>query len=289
MILIVGARVFISAVWPEPGPIIHTERKSGIHVTLIVIAPTSRPPDEMITIVKDATAAVGQATQNSGMYFSTLGVSDDWSVARGLDLLNSFGSFDEVIVGRNWFNSGIMMFVDNLEGPTVVPQIVVVRQEKTIREGPWGYGPMVELARAAGLDQMSDWAARGFPLEAGEPSANYDISTTGSTSRTPLGEIGVGVGQWVPYATGGHFPNPRGGSVFGGGATHAVGRTEGGAVVRGEKCHHSGRQDRHRRIWCTAALNVLVRWRVAFRRLDAPGPGLESSGLLASCRLQVPD
>lgn len=166
LVLIVCAWFFRSAVWPEPSPLIHTELRSGVHVTLVVVAPTSKPPTEMVTIVKDATVAVGEAAQNAGMFFSTIGVSDDWSVERGLDLLSSFGHFDEVIVGRNWFNSGIMLFVDGLGGRAAVPQIVVVRQEKTIRDGPpWAYGPMEELARVAGLAEISDWAARGFPIE----------------------------------------------------------------------------------------------------------------------------
>lgn len=168
LMLIGGAWAFRSVVWPEPTPIIHTELQSGIHVTLVVVAPTATPPDEMVAIVRDATAAVGQAVRNAGMLFSTIGVSDDWSVERSLDLLNSFGHFDEVIVGRNWFNSGIMMFISDLEGPPVVPQIVVIRQRKTRSDSrvvPWTHGPIEELARAAGLAEMSNWAAQGFAIE----------------------------------------------------------------------------------------------------------------------------
>ena len=165
LMLIAGTWFFRSAVWPEPSPTIHTERKPGIHVTLVVVAPTAKPPDEMVAIVEDAIAAVGQSTRDAGMFFSTIGVSDDWSVERGLGLLRAFGHFDEVIVGRNWFNSGIVMFVEGLEGPAVVPQIVVVRQKKTIIEGRWTYGPMEELARAPGLAEMSKWAMSGFPIE----------------------------------------------------------------------------------------------------------------------------
>ena len=166
LMFVVGVLIFRSVVWPAPSPIIHTELESGIHVTLVVVAPTAEPPEEMVAIFQEAVAALGHAVREEGMFFSTIGISDDWSVARGLDLLSSFGHFDEVIVGRNWFNSGIMMFVNDLEGPAVVPQLVVVRQEKTIvRGGPWVYGPIEELARTAGLSEMSNWAARGFPIE----------------------------------------------------------------------------------------------------------------------------
>ena len=166
LMLCVGGWVFTSTVWPEPSPVIHTQRESGTHVTLVVVAPTSQPSKEMVTVVHEATNAVGRAARDAGMLFSTIGVSDDWSVERGLGLLSTFGHFDEVIVGRNWFNSGIMLFVDALGGPQAVPQIVVVRQEKVIRKGSWRYGPMEELARAVGQGGMLAWAAGGFPVEA---------------------------------------------------------------------------------------------------------------------------
>ena len=164
LLLCVGGWVFKSAVWPEPSPVIHTQRQSGTHMTLVVVAPTSKPSEAMGALVQEATAAMEQAARDAGMLFSTIGVSDDWSVERGLELLSALGHFDEIIVGRNWFNSGIMLFVDGLGGPPAVPQIVVVGQEKEIRSGPWYYGPMEELARAVGRDEMSAWAERGFPV-----------------------------------------------------------------------------------------------------------------------------
>ncbi len=167
LLLLACGWAFKSAVWPAREPAPFTRLEAGTHATLVLIAPTSKPTRELASAVKGATAALAERTNQAGLRFSTVGISDDWSVTRGMKILEEFGRFDEVIVGRNWFNSGVVRFIDEMNGPPVVPQLLVVRQEKRIDQDRWTSGPVAELVRVVGKTEIRSWAARGFPVPLG--------------------------------------------------------------------------------------------------------------------------
>ena len=75
--------------------------------------------------------------------------------------LGEFGTFDEVIVGRNWFNTGIERYVTQPGAMEVVPQVVVTLQEKRIDTTPLQYGESRELIRLVGSAALKQWGRSG--------------------------------------------------------------------------------------------------------------------------------
>lgn len=166
MLLAIMAVVAGVVVWNEfrtPAPVnIDTELETGTHLTLAFVAPTSPGTDVLVESVQAAKVAMRERASLRGYYYSTVGVSDDWSVERGLQILNDFGPFDEVVVGRNWFNLGVTEFISMMGGRPAVPQIVVTLRYVRTDTIPFVYGEPVELARLVGHSEVEDWVGGGF-------------------------------------------------------------------------------------------------------------------------------
>jgi hypothetical protein len=99
-----------------------------------------------------------------GVFFTTIGISDDWDVEKGLRTLQSFGWFDEVVVGRNWLNTGIVKYINDFGATPGVPQVVVTEQIIAIDSLPFEYGRLKILARFVGREQLAQWGRVGFGL-----------------------------------------------------------------------------------------------------------------------------
>lgn len=93
--------------------------------------------------------------------FTSIGVSDHWSIREGWRLVNEMGQFDEVIVGRSWLNTGREKFITELGGPPGLPQVIVTAQEISADSLPLDYGPMVDLLRLVGRNEITSWGASG--------------------------------------------------------------------------------------------------------------------------------
>ena len=159
--------------WPTKQPPVHTQIVQGHHLTFVLLAPTTDPEHEYKRMVSRAINAMSQHSRTSGYYFSTIGVSDDWSVERGLRILRAFGAFDEVIVGRNWFNTGVERYIITPKAQAAFPQVLVVLQERWLDGGRWVYGEANELIRVIGPAELAEWSSRQFavPVTDLSPSA----------------------------------------------------------------------------------------------------------------------
>jgi hypothetical protein len=95
---------------------------------------------------------------------SIMGVSTDWETRVGIAYLQDLGEFDEMSVGRNWFNGQVMHWVwTQPDGVPVVPQVILV--EHTISgTRRVEVSPDRILARFVGGDQIQEWVARGAPV-----------------------------------------------------------------------------------------------------------------------------
>lgn len=115
--------------------------------------------------VREMMRRLGVQRDSAGRRVSVTGVSIDWSAREGLAYLEGFGAFDEVVAGRNWFNSAVTRYVWQAPGarPTI-PQVVLV--ERTVSAGARGVqvGAERELGRFVGGDEIKAWVARGAPL-----------------------------------------------------------------------------------------------------------------------------
>lgn len=81
--------------------------------------------DELYRAVDIIKSLIRDKTKKYNLGFSAIGISVDWVPARGIDHLNNFGLFDEVIAGNNWNNNGIMKYVGDKGEEASTPQIVL--------------------------------------------------------------------------------------------------------------------------------------------------------------------
>ena len=164
LVLLLGIGVTITwrTVRPPDVPAIDTRLESGNHLTFVFLAPTGAANEEYVQEVELAKSAMRRYARESGYHYSTVGVSDDWSIERGLAILAAFGTFDEVSVGRNWFNTGIQRYITEAGALAAIPQVVVFAQEADLETDPWTYGTPRELVRVIGAGGMEAWSRRQF-------------------------------------------------------------------------------------------------------------------------------
>lgn len=166
LVLLTGLALAVSwrVFFPAAAPAIDTRLESGEHLTLVLVAPTGTEDPEYVRMVGDAIVEMRRYARERGYHFSTVGVSDDWSISRGLEILEEFGPFDEVIVGRNWFNTGVERYITDFGAQAAVPQVAVLLQERQVDTTPWTYGESREVIRVVGRGPMDAWSARGFAI-----------------------------------------------------------------------------------------------------------------------------
>ncbi len=100
-----------------------------------------------------------------GRGFAAAGVARDVRAAAGLAHLEKFGAFDEVMAGRSWANAGVQKYMyGNMPGPGATPQILVVARTLDYDHGHVSISDERVLARAVGLEEITEWAAKGAPL-----------------------------------------------------------------------------------------------------------------------------
>lgn len=145
---------------------VDTRLEPGWHLTFAFIAPTSAATGQYEDAVKGGRAAMRQAASAAGVHYSTVGVSDHWSVEAGMELLNRFGPFDEVVVGRNWLNSGVKRYITDIQGEDAVPQVVVILQRIGTHTKPLTYSTPRILLRAVGYGAVLEWQRVKFSLPA---------------------------------------------------------------------------------------------------------------------------
>ena len=117
-----------------------------------------------MTQVRAARDSLRALTTREEIYYSTVGVATHWDVAEGLRVLNAYGHFDEVSVGRGWFNTGRLRY-----SGWAVPGVVVFLEDITVGQTSWTSQGFTEVARFEGHRSMREWAARGFSLNLDGP------------------------------------------------------------------------------------------------------------------------
>ena len=162
---------------PQSADVIDTRIESGRHLTFVLmaqhVAPGTQPYEPYVTLVRAAKDSLRATAAREAIYYSTVGVATEWNIAEGLRVLNEYGPFDEVSVGRSWFNTGRLRY--NLG---VLPAVVVFVEDITVGQTSWTSHGLTEVARFEGRRSMREWAARGFSLNLVEPGTEELNSTT---------------------------------------------------------------------------------------------------------------
>ena len=97
-----------------------------------------------------------------------IGVALDWATDSGLAYLREFGRFDEIAVGRNWFNLVAERFIwSDSTAQGSIPQVLVY--EQTTTPGARGarrptIGPAHVIKRVYGGAPIVEWVQRCAPI-----------------------------------------------------------------------------------------------------------------------------
>lgn len=169
LLLVAAGSLMWRAVEPRNGQHHDTRLRSGYHLVFVVIAPTQLGAGQRsyVAAIQRARGAMRKFAASQGYYFSTVGISDDFSTRRGLEVLAELGPFDELVVGRNWLNSGVDKYVTARGASAAVPQLLVLVQRIRIGRDPVvSYGDSREMLRLIGTRPVEAWAKENYPITA---------------------------------------------------------------------------------------------------------------------------
>jgi len=159
-----GTTLLVWTFWPRHQQTIDTRYESGTHLLMVFAAPTS-PVGELHDAVLGAKSALRSHAQEHGYMFSTVGISNQWLVREGFEQLQEYGDFDEVIIGRNWLNTGVGQYIRPGTDRAAVPQLRVLLQEVIVGS----VGPRVDepkdIIRLTGTPAILDWAGGGYVVQ----------------------------------------------------------------------------------------------------------------------------
>ena len=185
---------------PSADVVIDTEIESGRHLTFVLmaqqVASGTQPDPAYVTQVRAARDSLRALATREGIYYSTVGVGTHWDIAEGLRVLNAYGHFDEVSVGRGWFNTGRFRY----SGGTV-PAVLVFLEDITVGQTSWTSEALTEVARFEGRRSVREWAARGF-------SFNLDGRGGAEEPNSPAPGEGSSVASIAPEHTVMQSANP---------------------------------------------------------------------------------
>lgn len=96
--------------------------------------------------------------RSTGANFWSLGISVDDKTDKGCEFLSQAGQFDEISVGRLWYNTAVMRYIllDEYSMPGV-PQIVVLEREVSKEGVTMKIESEKILLRLTGTNEIIDW------------------------------------------------------------------------------------------------------------------------------------
>ncbi|MCY4000607.1 MAG: hypothetical protein OXF84_07370, partial [Bacteroidetes bacterium] len=142
---------------------------SGRELVMIYIGSSScgfsNAPD-LPKLIEDTKMSLQDQANNKDWSFSAVGISIDWNTSDGINHLNKFGHFDEVITGRKWNGTGANQYLKNIPGVYGTPQIVIIMRESDIDDENIYNTTITEtfIYRMVGIFQIESWYDRGIPL-----------------------------------------------------------------------------------------------------------------------------
>lgn len=144
----------------------------GPEVVLVYFGASNCAPchdDAFKAALEEAKVALLGRAEAEGKSFAVIGVAIDHSIEDGLAFLAASGRFDEVVAGRNWFNSAALAHIwrpDGLESRVPgMPGIMVFERKMTMGEAGIAAGVPTYLVELVGAEAIPTWVAAGAPLE----------------------------------------------------------------------------------------------------------------------------
>ncbi|GIW51696.1 MAG: hypothetical protein KatS3mg081_1051 [Gemmatimonadales bacterium] len=117
--------------------------------------------------------------------FAAIAVVVDWSPRNAARFIKQFGQFDEILLGRNWLNTGVVRYVwRDLPGPPQVPQVIVVKRRVEVSERSIHVGGEAEVVRKLGTTEILEWVEQNLPMPGLALNTERDEASN-SNSTTP--------------------------------------------------------------------------------------------------------
>jgi len=113
-----------------------------------------------------------------GYAFHTIGISKDEKIKDELMHLSKYGNMNEIIVGNDWSNTGILKYIYNdFPGPASIPQIIVAKRKfRAISNYSQTFYRAIEdeavLMRKIGPDEIKEYAENKAPI----PTDAFDLN-----------------------------------------------------------------------------------------------------------------
>ncbi|RME20760.1 MAG: hypothetical protein D6800_12840 [Candidatus Zixiibacteriota bacterium] len=122
--------------------------------------------DDFKTALETMKRLLAEQASNAGLGFVAQGVALDWDVDAGYQFLKAFGAFDEIVVGRNWFNIAANEYIWE-SGDTIplIPQVLVFLRETSLAPERVSFGPRRIIGRYLGDTTIVAWVQRGAPVD----------------------------------------------------------------------------------------------------------------------------
>jgi len=118
---------------------------------------------ELYVVVDSIKYLVSKNSENMGVGFSAIGISVDWIPTRGINHLKKVGKFDEIIVGNNWTNNGIIKYVSEMGNEASTPQLILSLRTYTHLKKFNVASEKIILSKK-GTAQIIKWYKSGVPL-----------------------------------------------------------------------------------------------------------------------------
>ena len=98
----------------------------------------------------------------AGAVFRMVGVALDWAPDSGLAYLRGFGAFDELNLGRNWFNLGAERWIwSDSSATSNIPQVVIYEQTIAMAPTRVEFSTPHVVKRVYGGDKIVEWVRGG--------------------------------------------------------------------------------------------------------------------------------
>ena len=145
---------------------------SGPELVLVYFGGSTCAPchsEEFKAALDRAKVLLAERAEQEGKAFAAVGVAVDHSVEDGLAFLAESGRFDELAVGRNWFNSASLAHLWRPEGlderAVGLPGVVVFEREMSFEGSHITASKPRYLVELVGGVAIPEWVEAGVPLE----------------------------------------------------------------------------------------------------------------------------
>ncbi|GAB5534521.1 MAG: hypothetical protein Rubg2KO_07700 [Rubricoccaceae bacterium] len=117
--------------------------------------------------LEQAKLLLAEQAEAAGHGFAVIGVSIDYSADVGFQFLKESGGFDELVIGRNWFNSLALSHFGVTEGQEprqlALPSVILYERDMTLAGSIRASEPRY-IRQVAGGVALPEWVAAGAPL-----------------------------------------------------------------------------------------------------------------------------